>query len=60
MAKSKNQTMETAMMETSKEKATLKKIKLNEIHSKKYIEKLKETTYKDEKVVFILPSGREY
>lgn len=48
------------MMETSKEKATLKKIKLNEIHSKKYIDNLKETTYKDEKVVFILPSGREY
>ena len=48
------------MMEVPKEKATVKKIKLNEIHSKKYIDNLKETTYKDEKVVFILPSGREY
>ena len=48
------------MMEVPKEKSTLKKIKLNEIHSKKYIDNLKETTYKDEKVVFILPSGREY
>ena len=48
------------MMEVPKEKTTMKKIKLNEIHSKKYIEKLKETTYKDEKVVFILPDGKEY
>ncbi len=48
------------MMETSKKQATMKKIKMNEIHSKKYIDNLKETTYKGEKVVFILPSGREY
>lgn len=37
-----------------------KKIKINEIHSKKYLDKLKTTTYKDEEVVFILPSGKEY
>ena len=36
------------------------RIKLNEYHSKDYLELLKRTTYKDEKVVFILPSGREY
>lgn len=37
-----------------------KKIKIKEIHSKEYLDKLKRTTYKDEKVVFILPSGKEY
>ena len=36
-----------------------KKIKINEIHSKEYLDKLKKTTYKDEEVVFILPSGKE-
>ena len=38
--------------------ATIKKIKLDGIHTKKYLDNLK-TTYK-EKVVFIMPSGREY
>ena len=36
------------------------KIKLTEYHSKKYLENLKKTTYKDKKVVFILPNGKEY
>ncbi len=36
------------------------KIKLEENHSKKYLEMLKGTTYKNKKVVFILPNGREY
>lgn len=35
-------------------------IKINEYHTKKYLEKLKETTYKNKKVVFILPNGKEY
>ena len=35
-------------------------IKLNEYHSIKYLDMLKETTYKGKKVVFILPNGREY
>ena len=52
-----NQPMETAMME---KKQIIQKIKLNENHTVKYLEKLKETTYKNEKVVFILPNGREY
>jgi hypothetical protein len=42
------------------EKAAPTKIKLEQNHSIKYLEMLKETTYKDKKVVFILPNGREY
>lgn len=42
------------------EQAAPKKIHLEKHHSIKYLEMLKETTYKDEKVVFILPNGREY
>lgn len=33
-------------------------IKIDGIHTKKYLDNLK-ATYKDEKVVFILPDGRE-
>lgn len=36
------------------------KIKLTEIHTKRYLELLKETTYKNQNVVFILVSGKEY
>lgn len=36
------------------------KIKLEGVHSKKYIKMLKETTYKDKEVVFILHNGKEY
>lgn len=42
------------------EVAAPKKIQLMEHHSIKYLEMLKGTTYKNEKVVFILPNGREY
>ena len=42
------------------EKKVPKIIKLNDYHSIKYLELLKETTYKNEEVVFILPNGREY
>ena len=35
------------------------KINLDEFHSIKYLEMLKETTYKGKEVVFILPDGRE-
>ena len=52
--------METAAVKNQKETSTLTKIKLEEYHSVKYLEMLKETTYKDKKVVFILPNGREY
>lgn len=38
----------------------IKKVTLDEFHSKEYIKRLKETTYKDDKkVVFILPNGKE-
>jgi len=37
-----------------------KEIKINKTHTKKYLDKLRETTYKNQEVVFILPSGKEY
>lgn len=46
------------MMISKKDIAIPKKIVINEFHTKKYLEKLK-TTYK-EKVVFILPNGKEF
>lgn len=36
------------------------KIVIKEFHSKKYLDNLRKTTYKDKKVVFILPDGKEY
>ena len=51
--------VETAMKKTSKKQiAKPKIIKIEGIHTKKYFENLR-ATYKDEKVVFILPDGRE-
>ena len=38
----------------------VEKIKIKDIHTKKYLDNLKKTTYKDKKVVFILPNGKEY
>jgi len=48
-------------MEKTKKTSTkkqIKTIKLDKIHTKKYLDNLK-ATYEEE-VVFILPSGREY
>lgn len=47
-------------MKKTSQKQTMnqKIIKIDGIHTKKYLDNLK-TTYKDEKVVFILPDGRE-
>ena len=48
------------------EKATNKienkiiKVILTEYHTKEYLRNLKRTTYKNKKVVFILPNGKEY
>lgn len=48
------------------EKATNKienkiiKVTLTEYHTKEYLRNLKRTTYKNKKVVFILPNGKEY
>lgn len=55
----KTQKVETAMMKNEIEDNKLK-IKISENHSVKYLEKLKKTTYKGKKVVFILANGREY
>jgi len=38
----------------------VEKIKVKDIHTKHYLDNLKKTTYKDKKVVFILPNGKEY
>ena len=63
----KEQIVETAAMDNVKEKAVIDieksnaiKIELKEFHSKMYLEKLKETKYKNKKVIFILPNGKEY
>nr|DAL10366.1 MAG TPA_asm: hypothetical protein [Caudoviricetes sp.] len=55
-----NKEIETTKLETIKEVSAVTKIKLIEFHTKKYLENLKETTYKNKKVVFILPNGKEY
>lgn len=36
------------------------KIVIKEFHSKKYLDNLRKTTYKNKKVVFVLPDGKEY
>lgn len=46
--------------EEKETKEKIAKIKLEEYHSKEYLELLKKTTYKGQKVVFILPNGKEY
>lgn len=47
------------MKKTPKKQTTaIKKIKIEGLHTKKYIENLR-ATFKDEKVVFILEDGRE-
>ena len=52
--------METAMSQKpAKLREPIKKIKIEGIHTKKYLNNLK-TTYLGQKVVFILPSGKEY
>ena len=50
--------MKTTM--NQEKKNDVLEIKLDSIHSKRYIEMLKETTYKGKKVVFILHNGKEY
>lgn len=36
------------------------RIKFKDFHSKQYLDNLRKTTYKDKKVVFVLPNGKEY
>lgn len=47
------------MSESKKENKEIKVV-IKEIHSKEYLKRLQETTYKGQEVVFILPGGGEY
>ena len=57
MKQKKNQ---TNLEQKQEQKKKVEKVVLKEWHSTEYIKKLKETTYKNKKVVFILPNGKEY
>lgn len=52
--------METAQVKVDNENSMIEKVELKEFHSRKYLENLKATKYKNKKVVFILPNGKEY
>ena len=51
---------QTNQKQETNQKNDVEKVILKEWHSIEYLRKLKETTYKDKKVVFILPDGKEY
>ena len=51
---------EKKIQEVKEQETQIKKIKIYDNHTYKYLDKLRETTYKGEKVVFILPNGKEY
>lgn len=53
----KEKTLETAKLSLDKENEKIIKVNLKDFHSHGYLKKLKETTYKGKKVVFILPDG---
>ena len=57
MKQKKNQ---TNLEQKQEQKKKVEKVVLKEWHSTEYIKKLKETTYKNKEVVFILPNGKEY
>lgn len=59
MEQEKKKIVETASLDVSQELAVTK-VKIDKIHTKKYLDNLKETTYNNKKVVFVLPSGKEY
>lgn len=59
MEQEKKKIVETASLDVNQELAVTK-VKIDKIHTKKYLDNLKETTYKNKKVVFVLPSGKEY
>lgn len=52
--------VEAIQPNNKKETIFAEKIIVKELHSKKYLDNLRETTYKNKKVVFILPNGKEY
>ena len=45
---------------TTMDNKDFKKIEIKENHTIEYLKRLKETIYKNEKVVFIMPSGKEH
>lgn len=51
----KTKILETAKLKADNENEKLIEINLKEFHSFEYLKKMKETTYKGKKVVFILP-----
>ena len=51
--------IETAVEKIKIDNDTIR-VEMKEYHSVAYLDKLKQTTYKDQKVVFILPNGKEY
>ena len=57
MKQKKNQ---TNLEQQQEQKKKVEKVVLKEWHSNEYIKKIKETTYKNKEVVFILPNGKEY
>lgn len=57
MKQKKNQ---TNLEQKQEQKKKVEKVVLKEWHSTEYIKKIKETTYKNKEVVFILPNGKEY
>ena len=57
----KEQIVETAAINNiDVENSNIVRVELKEFHSKIYLDKLKNTKYKNKKVIFILPNGKEY
>lgn len=61
MVNNKDQIVETAAINNiDVENSNIVRVELKEFHSKIYLDKLKNTKYKNKKVIFILPNGKEY
>lgn len=61
MVNNKDQMVETAAINNiDVENSNIVRVELKEFHSKIYLDKLKNTKYKNKKVIFILPNGKEY
>lgn len=61
MVNNKDQIVETAAINNiDVENSNIVRVELKEFHSKIYLDKIKNTKYKNKKVIFILPNGKEY
>lgn len=61
MVNNKDQIVETAAINNiDVENSNIVRVELKEFHSKIYLDKLKNTKYKNKKAIFILPNGKEY